>query len=347
MNQKHAEQDIAVLGIDLGKQSFHLHGVDRFDKAMIRKRMSRKRLLSFMASLKPCLVGMEACGGSHDWARRFQALGHEVRLMSPQFVKPYVKSNKNDYLDAEAICEAVQRPNMRFVPIKSAEQQDIQSLHRARSLAISQRTAQINQVRGLLLEYGLVLPQGAHVVRRALPAILEEAENGLSFAMRELLADLREELVHLDERIAEYDRKIILTARQTDACRLLMTIPGIGPLIATALVAAVGDVQVFNSGREMAAWLGLVPRQRSTGGRPILGGISKRGDSYLRTLLIHGARAVVRLAAKKTDRRSRWVATLAQRRGNNIAAVALANKNIRTAWAMLTRAEVYQVIEAV
>lgn len=266
--------------------------------------------------------------------------------MSPQFVKPYVKSNKNDYLDAEAICEAVQRPNMRFVPIKSPEQQDIQSLHRARSLAISQRTAQINQVRGLLLEYGIVLPQGAYVVRKALPAILEDAENGLSFAMRELLDDLRAALTRLDERIAGYDRKITLMAKHNDACRVLMTIPGIGPLIATALIAAVGDVRVFNSGREMAAWLGLVPRQRSTGGRPILGRISKRGDTYLRTLLIHGARAVVRLAAKKTDRRSRWVAALAQRRGNNIAAVALANKNVRTAWAMLTRAEPYQVVEA-
>lgn len=346
MNQKHAQRDIAVLGIDLAKQSFHLHGVDRHGKEVIRKRMNRKQLLSFMASLKPCRVGMEACGGSHEWARQFQKFGHEVRLMSPQFVKPYVKSNKNDYLDAEAICEAVQRPNMRFVPIKSPEQQDIQSLHRARSLAISQRTAQINQVRGLLLEYGIVLPQGAYVVRKALPAILEDAENGLSFAMRELLDDLRAALTRLDERIAGYDRKITLMAKHNDACRVLMTIPGIGPLIATALIAAVGDVRVFNSGREMAAWLGLVPRQRSTGGRPILGRISKRGDTYLRTLLIHGARAVVRLAAKKTDRRSRWVAALAQRRGNNIAAVALANKNVRTAWAMLTRAEPYQVVEA-
>jgi transposase len=347
MNQKHAGGDISVLGIDLSKRSFHLHGVDRSGKEVIRKKMNRRQLLSLMASLKPCRVGLEACGGAHDWARRFQALGHEVRLMSPQFVKPYVKSNKNDALDAEAICEAVQRPNMRFVPIKSTEQQDIQSLHRARSLAMSQRTAQINQVRGLLLEYGLVLPQGAHVVRKALPGLLEDAENALSFAMRELLADLREELVHLDERIAEYDRKINLTAKQNDPCERLMTIPGVGPLIATALIAAVGDVQVFKSGREMAAWLGLVPRQRSTGGRPILGGISKRGDRYLRTLLIHGARSAVRLAGNKTDRRSRWVATLAQRRGHNIAAVALANKNIRTAWALLTRAEVYQVIEAV
>ena len=186
MNQKPAEQDIAVVGIDLGKRSFHLHGVDRSGKEVIRKKMNRKPLLSFMASLKPCLVGMEACGGTHDWARRFQTLGHEVRLMSPQFVKPYVKSNQNDALDAEAICEAVQRPNRRFVPIKSTEQQDIQSRHRARRLAMSQRTAQINQVRGLLLEYGLVLPQGAHVVRKALPGLLEDAENALSFALREL-----------------------------------------------------------------------------------------------------------------------------------------------------------------
>lgn len=278
MNQKHAEQDIAVLGIDLGKRSFHLHGVDRSGKAIIRKKMNRRALLSFMTSLKPCRVGMEACGGSHHWARQFQALGHEARLMSPQLVKPYVKSNKNDYLDAEAICEAVQRPTMRFVFIKRAKQQDIQSLHRARSLTMSQCTAQINQVRGLPLEYGLVLPQGAHVVRKALPGILEDAENALSFALRELLADLREELVHLDERIAAYDRKINQMAKQNAPCQRLMTIPGVGPLIATALTAAVGDVHIFKSGRAMAAWLGLVPRQRSTGGRPILGGISKRGD---------------------------------------------------------------------
>lgn len=202
-------------------------------------------------------------------------------------------------------------------------------------------------MRGLLLEYEVVLAQGAQVVRQTLPGILEDAENGLSFAMRQLLAELREELIHLDERIAEYDRRIALMAKQSDVCQLLMTIPGIGPLIATALVAAVGDVHAFRSGREMAAWLGVVPRQRSTGGRTLLLGISKRGDSYLRTLLIHGARAVVRLATNKNDRRSRWVAGLAQRRGNNIAAVALANKNVRTAWALLTRAEPYRVVAAI
>jgi len=231
---------------------------------------------------------------------------------------------------------------MRFVPVKSVEQQDIQSLHRARSQVVAHRTAQANQIRGLLMEYGIVIPQGLASLRKRLVGILEDAENGLSGVFRELLLELSEQLRHLDERVAWYDDKIKLLSQQSEDCRLLMTIPGVGPLIATALVAAVGDGSAFKNGREMAAWLGLVPRQHSTGGTPRLLGISKRGDSYLRKLLIHGARSVLRFADQKSDRRSRWVNGLDKRRGRNVAAVALANKTARTAWALLRRKEVYQ-----
>jgi transposase len=263
--------------------------------------------------------------------------------MAPQFVKPYVKSNKNDCLDAEAICESVQRPNMRFVPMKAPSQQDVQSLHRARSLALRHRTAQVNQIRGLLLEYGIVIAQGRQRVRRHLPRILEDAENGLSVAFRELLQGLFEELVHLDERIDGFDHRIEQLSRENVLCARLMTIPGIGPKVATALVAAVGDdVGVFKNGRQLAAWLGLVPRQCSTGGKTQLLGISKRGDRYLRTLLIHGARSVVRCVGTKADRRSCWIRALVQRRGRNIAVVAVANKMARIAWALLNAEQVYQ-----
>ncbi len=334
---------INVLGIDLGKSALHVFGVDEQGKVVLRERMTRRKLREFMVNLPPCLVGMEACGGAHYWARVFKEHGHRVRLMSPQFVKPYVKSNKNDFLDAEAICEAVTRPTMRFVPIKSVEQQDIQSLHRARELAMSHRNAQANQLRGLLLEYGLVVPQGIGKLRKRLPEILEDAENGLSDATRSLLAALGDELVRLDARVGEFDRQIKALSQGHEVCRRLMSIPGIGPLIATALLAAVGDASVFKSGREMAAWLGIVPRQRTTGGRAVLLGISKRGDTYLRTLLIHGARAVLRVAHKRDDKRSRWVVALQGRRGPNVAAVALANKNVRTAWALLTRGTTFEV----
>ncbi len=333
---------INVLGIDVGKSALHVFGVGEQGRAVLRQRMTRRKLREFMVNLPPCLVGMEACGGAHYWARVFEGHGHQVRLMSPQFVTPYVKSNKNDFLDAEAICEAVTRPTMRFVPIKRVEQQDIQSLHRARELAISHRNAQASQLRGLLLEYGLVVPKGIGKLRQRLPEILEDAENGLSDATRSLLAALGEELVHLDGRVGEFDCQIAALSRGHEVCRRLMSIPGIGPLIATALLAAVGDASVFRSGRAMAAWLGMVPRQRTTGGRVVLLGISKRGDTYLRTLLIHGARAVLRVAHKRDDKRSRWVVALQGRRGPNVAAVALANKNVRTAWALLTRGTTFE-----
>jgi transposase len=343
MSNSIVKSEIKVLGIDLAKNSFHLHGVDAQANVVLSKRVSRQRLLSTVARLPACLVGVEACGGAHYWARAFGEHGHEVRMMAPQFVKPYVKSNKSDRIDAEAICEAVQRPSMRFVPIKAPSQQDLQSLHRARRLALSQRTAQVNQIRGLLAEYGIVIGQGRRRVRGCLPGILEDAENGLSVEFRELLQGLYEELVHLDERIEKFDQRLEQLSRENAQCRRLMMLAGIGPLVATALVAAVGDdVGVFKNGRQLAAWLGLVPRQCSTGGKTQLLGISKRGDPYLRTLLIHGARSVVRCVGTKADRRSRWIRALEQRRGRNVAVVAVANKIARTAWALLHSEQVYQ-----
>jgi len=338
---------IKMVGIDLAKNTFHLHGVDAHGKVVLRKKLSRGKLAAFMANLPPCLVGMEACGGAHDWARKFRTMGHDVRLMSPQFVKPYVKSNKNDMVDAEAICEAVGRPNMRFVPIKGIEQQDIQSLHRAREQAVKNRTAQSNQIRGLLMEYGMVLGKGVATLRKALPDILEDADNGLTPLFRELLYGLSDELRRLEERIAAYDVQIKHLSAQSDICQRLMTIPGVGPMIATALASAVGDAKAFANGREMSAWLGLVPRQCSTGGKPKLLGISKRGDTYLRKLMIHGARSALQFADRKQDVRSRWAVDVRDRRGKNIAAVALANKMVRSAWVLLSRSEEYKMAAAV
>lgn len=331
-----------TIGIDVGKNLFHVHGVDCRGKRVLRNKFTRRQLPEFIAQLPCCLIGMEACSGAHYWAKRFQALGHEVRLMSPQFVKPYVKSNKNDDLDAEAICEAVTRPNMRFVPIKSDEQLELQQLHRGRSLAVAQRTALVNQLRGFLLEYGVVLPQGIRQVRERLPVVLEDAEVPITDRARGLLARLWHELQHADEHIHYFDRTLERLAAKEPAARRLQSIPGVGPLAATALIAAVGNAENFNNAREFAAWLGLVPRQHSTGGRTRLLGISKRGDTYLRTLLIHGARAALRFVERKSDARSRWAVNLKARRGQNVATVALANKNARTAWAVLTRKEVYQ-----
>lgn len=340
------DKKIAVLGIDLAKQSFHIYGVNDEGRKVISKKLTRKQLMVFIAQLPPCLIGLEACGGAHDWVRRLSAYGHTVRMMAPQFVKPYVKSNKNDEVDAEAICEAVQRPNMRFVPAKCIEQQDIQSLHRVRSLWVARRTAQANQIRGLLLEYGIVIPKGIGQVRRAIPAILEDAENALTCQFRTLLSELYEEMVHLDERITCVEQKLQTISSQHADCQRLLTIPGVGLLTATALIAAIGDISVFKSGRELAAWLGLVPRQHSTGGKATLLGISKRGDCYLRTLLIHGGRSVARVAHQKTDQRNQWISEIKQRRGENITNVAIANKNARIAWALLTKKETYKLATA-
>jgi transposase len=335
--------EVKVLGIDLAKQSFQIHGVDANGQVVVRKKVNRKQLSTLIARLPHCLIGMEACGGSHYWNRVFTALGHKVGLTAPQFVKPFVKSNKNDAVDAEAICEAVQRPSMRFVPAKSLEQQDIQSLHRVRSQAVARRTALTNQMRGLLMEYGVIIPKGISHVRKQIPMILEDAENEFTFLFRETLSELYRELAHLDERVSKIETKLTALCAQSEDCQRLLTIPGVGLLTATAMVAAIGDINVFKNGRELAAWLGLVPRQHSTGGKPKLLGISKRGDSYLRTLLIHGGRTVVRVAGKYDDRRNCWINQLDDRRGKNISAVAVANKNARIAWALLSKGTNYQV----
>ena len=346
MNNDNSKGKITVLGIDLAKSSFQLHGVDENGNTVLKKKLSRSKLTAFIATLPPCLIGLEACGGAHHWVRTFSDFGHAVKMIAPQFVKPYVKSNKNDAVDAEAICEAVQRPNMRFVPSKSIEQQDIQCVHRIRSLLVGRRTAQANQIRGLLIEYGIIIPQGINQLRKAIPCILEDADNKLSAYFRELLRELYEEIVHFDERIEAVEVKLKVISEQNEDCKRLLTIPGVGLLTATALIAAIGDISVFKSGRELAAWLGLVPRQHSSGGKQNLLGISKRGDTYLRTLLIHGGRSVVRVAHKHQDKRNQWIGDIKQRRGENISNVAVANKNARIVWALLTKKQDYCVIGA-
>lgn len=329
--------NLTRIGLDLAKNVFQVHGVDRRESGIVKRKLSRKQVREFFEQLSPCLIGMEACASAHYWAREFGRMGHEVRLIPPQFVKPYVKSQKNDANDAEAICEAVGRPSMRFVAIKSVEQQDVQAIHRIRSELVRQRTAKANQIRGLLAEYGLIVPSGIGALRRALPEIQEDAENGLSGLFRRLLSGLREDLESFDSRVAALDQEIDVAARGDAMAERLQSIPGIGPMGATALLAAVGDARQFARGRDMAAYFGLTPGQHSSGGKERLLGISKRGGSYLRTLLIHGARAVLKVAGRKTDPRSCWVMNVAARRHKNVAAVALANKNVRIAWALLTQ----------
>jgi transposase len=335
---------MTVLGIDLAKNVFQLHGVDEHGNVAVRKQLVRSKLLPFMAQLAPCRIGMEACQGAHYWAREMRKLGHDVRVISPQFVTPYRKSHKNDPNDAAAICEAVSRPHMRFVPIKEVEHQDIQALHRARQLLIKQRTALCNQVRGLLSEYGIVVAQGVHRLRTSLPTLLEDPDNNLTWVSRELFQELYQQLVWLDERIGVMDEQLLQVFATTESCQRLADIEGVGPMIATALYAAVPQPHVFHNGRHLAAWLGLVPRQHSTGGKSLLLGISKRGDRYLRALLIHGARAGVYRCKDKPNPspRARWLQQLIARRGINGATVALANKIARVAWVLLPHGVPYQ-----
>jgi transposase len=333
---------VTTVGIDLAKNVVQVHGVDRHGHVVLRKRLPRKQVLPFMAQLPPCLIGVEASGGAHYWARELMTLGHTVKLMSPQFVRPYVQRQKNDANDAAGLCEAVSRPHMRFVPVKSVEQQDIQALHRIRERQIKARTALVNQIRGLLAEYGMVIPQGVAKVRQALPVILEDAENGLTWEAREWLGALAAEWRALDHWLEETDRKIRRVFEHSEPCQRLAQIEGIGPLTATALVAAVGQATTFKNGRQLAAWLGLVPRQHSSGGKPTLLGISKGGQTYLRKLLIHGARAVIQRVKGKTDARSRWLQGIQARRGTNRACVAYANKTARIAWVLLVKGEQYR-----
>jgi transposase len=333
---------IARIGLDLAKYVFEIHGVDARGKTIVRKTLRRHAVSTFFANLPRCLVGMEASNGAHFWAKALSELGHDVRLMSPQFVTPYVKSNKNDRNDAEAICEAVGRPNMRFVPIKSAEQLAVQAVHRIRSRLVADRVRLVNQVRGLLAEHGIVVAKDIANLRRALARIVDDNEDRtLNPLVSVLMVELREELTELDARIKGYDRKIRELYRNSQICQRLGKVEGIGPVTATALVAAVGDRRSFKNGRQFAAWLGLVPTQRSSGGRARLSGISKRGDRYLRTLLIHGARAALGRVRDKQDPRSLWLGKMRQRRHPNIVAVALANKNARIAWSLFTSDSVY------
>ena len=332
------------VGVDLAKNVFQVHGVDRQEKALWRRRLTRENWVKVLReTVEPdCEIGMESCGGAHHWARKLQEKGFKVKLIAPQFVKPYVKSHKNDANDAEAICEAMGRPSMRFVTVKTVEQQDLQALHRVRAELTKQRTAKANQIRGLVAEYGLIAPKELSHLRAALPLWLEDVENGLSDRFRRLLNGLWGDLLALDARVGELDREIALIAQSDPVAKRLQQLRGVGPIIATALVAAVGNGEQFANGRQMSAAFGLTPRQHSSGGKERVLGISKRGNAYLRTVLIHGARSVIRTAKGKDDRLSQWVTRLAARRHPNVAAAALANKTARMAWAMLRNGTDYQ-----
>lgn len=333
---------ITTIGIDLAKNLFQIHGVDEHGHARLKKKLTRSQVAICFANLPPCLIGMEACGSSHFWARKLQGFGHTVKLMAPQFVKPYVKTNKNDAADAAAICEAVTRPSMRFVPVKTPENQTVLSIHRARQGFVKARTAQANQIRGLLAEFGIVIPQGIENIGRRLPEIIEDGENELPGNFRALLSRLLSQLRTLQQQVCELETEIKQWHQKNPVSCQIAAIPGIGPIGATAIIASIGDAKSFDNGRQLAAWMGLVPRQHSSGGKERLLGISKRGDSYLRTLLIHGARAVLRHAARKPGYTNSWVGKLCNRRHANVAACALANKNARIVWALLAHNRTYQ-----
>ena len=334
---------IVTIGIDLAKNVFAVHGVDATGKAvLVRPSVARAKLLELIASLPPCLIGLEACSGSHHWAREFAKFGHTVRLMAPKFVVPYRlsgKRGKNDAADAAAICEAVTRPNMRFVPVKTLEQQGELAVHRARQGFVEQRTATLNRIRGLLAEFGVVLPLKAAVVRREALQHLEDLPGWANTVVGDLLS----EVTRLDERIAQYDRHIATMATESTAIQQLMQLPGVGPTTASALMSTIGNGRDFGCGRQLSAWLGLVPGQYSSGGKARLGRITKAGDPYLRSLLVLGARAVLQLAKNKTDPVSRWANALAERRGYWRAVVAIAAKNARMCWAVLNRGEAFRL----
>jgi transposase len=327
--------NVTLLAIDLAKNVFQLHGTDAKGKAILKKKISRLKLLEFIAGLKPCNIYMEACGSANYWGRKFREHGHKVKLINPKYVKPYVKRNKNDVNDAAGIAAAARDPDMRFCEVKSEEQQDIQSVHRIRSLLIQQRTALANQIRGLLAEYGIVIPRGTSYIRSTLPEILSNNPNDMGGLIFTCLMELYDRFVSLDKQIAQYDKKIEGLFKSNEACQRLEKIPGIGALGATILASILGNGSSFKNGRHFAAFLGLTPRQHSSGGKERILGISKGGDSYIRSLLIHGSRAVILWASKKTDRQSMWIKSLKARRGYNKTAVALANKIARTAWAII------------
>lgn len=334
--------NITTVGLDLAKSVFHVICLNEHGKEVKKRMLRRNQVLLFFAQLPPCLVGMEACASSHHWARELRALGHDVKLIPPQHVKPYVRGNKNDYNDARGIAEAVTRPSMPFVPIKSVEEHDMQAMHRMRSQCLRDRTALCNSTRGLLGEYGMIFPRGIDSLRKKIPELLEDAENGLSLRFRNLLARRYEQLVELDEHIAFYTNELELLSQQDDACQRLQTIPGFGPIVSSAFRSVIGDGRAYAHGRDVAASIGLVPRQHSSGGKNVLLGISKRGDKYLRKQLIHGARAVILRAANKDDPLSRWINRICEERGWNKAVVAMANKMARIGWAILRHNTYYQ-----
>lgn len=333
--------EMQVVGIDLGKSVFHLVGMDQHGKVVVRKRLSRSQILVYTAKIPTCLIGMEACCGAHFIGAALAAQGHDVRLIPAQFVKPFLKSNKNDYLDAEAIAEAVQRPSMRFVPIKTDDQLDLQALHRVRDRLVSRRTSVINQLRAFLLERGITFRQGRSYLRKQIPELLEDKEQRLSPRMRRLVDRLWQEWKTLEDQIEALSGEIEEIASHDAACQRLRDIPGVGPLVATALVAAVGSGAAFTKGRDFAAWLGLVPRQHSTGGKAWLLGISKRGNAYLRRLFIHGARSIVMSLNRDNHAIGKWMSQLEARTHHNVLVVAVANKLARIAWAVLAKGEMY------
>jgi transposase len=333
---------VTTIGLDIAKNVLQVHGVDQHGKVALRKRLSRGKVLAFFANLPRCVIGLEACGGAHYWARELTKLGHEVRLMPPQYVRPYVKTNKHDAADADACCEAVQRPGMRFVPVKNAQQQSLLMLHRIRDRLIAERTGTINAIRGHMAEFGMVAAQ-RDAGLKALIAIIADSEDVRLPAMaRELMVLQVEHLRQIEARIAALDGRLVRQAREDDACRRLTEAPGIGPIIATAMVATVGNARLFSSGRSFAAWLGLTPRQHATGGKERLLGISKRGDGYLRRQLMHGARSLVRLAQGREGHPWAWINALLARRPFNVVVAAVANKLARMIWAMLSRGEAYR-----
>ena len=333
---------ITTIGLDLAKNVFQVHGVDGQGQAVLRKQLRRSQVVEFFAKVSPCTVAMEACGGAHHWGRTLQSLGHKVLLIAPQYVKPYVKSQKNDAADAAAICEAASRRHMRFVALKDVEQQSVQAIHTVRSGFIKQRTAISNQIRGLLAEFGVVIPVGLSTLRSQVPVIVQDQDNGVPVMVKTLIGTLLDQVKLMDDQIAQLDCQIRQWALRNEAAKRLQQVSGIGPISASALVAGVGNARQFANARQMAAWMGLVPRQHSSGGKTVLLGITKRGDKYLRTLLIHGARAALLAYQRNPATMPERIKNLLARKHPNVACVALANRNARIAWALLAKGDHYR-----
>ena len=338
--------NITTLGIDLAKNNFSVVGMNEHGKVLLRKSLTRSKLLPFIAQCPPCLIGMEACSGAHYWGREFEKLGHRVGIIAAKFVEPFRKGCKNDNNDAEAICEVVSRPNIWFVPIKTPDQQAVLCIHRVRQGLIRERTGLINQLRGLLSEFGLVIPKGRYSAQAHVPRILEDAENGLPHLARRMIDDLWQRIQSTNEQVLAYDRELSRVVREDENAKRLMSIPGVGEQVASGIVASVPDPRLFKNSRQFAAWLGLVPRQFTTGGHIRLGRITKRGDKYLRMCLVHGARAVVANLREKQDKVSCWVRDLVQRRGYLRAVVALAARNARLIWTLMVKQETYRAMPA-